>query len=136
MCACIPTALLSASRFRGIGYARPNSASTSSTSTDEDSLARDFVVPAQNGRVFVAWHPEREIPYEHTRPLKATQQEIQAAAKEAETALKIPPKKLYFRNIRNEVEYLKKITYTNKHRWYNQPRDKDITIRPHDRDGL
>ncbi|XP_022703848.1 39S ribosomal protein L42, mitochondrial-like isoform X2 [Varroa jacobsoni] len=113
-----------------------SSSSINPTTNSEDTLTRDLVVPAANCRLFVAWHPERDVPFEHTRPLEATEEEIREAAKEASTALKLPTRPLFFRNIRNEVEYLRKITYTNKHRWYAQPRDKKTYRRKHDRDGL
>ncbi|XP_003746535.1 39S ribosomal protein L42, mitochondrial [Galendromus occidentalis] len=103
---------------------------------NKSTLDHDCVVPAENDRMYVAWHPERDIPYEHTKPISATRREITAAAMNDSTPLNLPKGKLVFNNIRNEVEYLKRLTYTNKHRWFTQPKDRRLKRRAHDRDGL
>lgn len=73
-----PKLSLSAALRSGTRLSSSSQPSSLQTATSS-SLERDLIVPAENGRIWVAWHPERDVPFEHTKPLDATQKETRMA---------------------------------------------------------
>lgn len=88
-------------------------ASTKSSSNIFDSQ-KDYVVTANNGRTVVCWHPEKEFPYECSRPLPENQIK-------PHPHLSIDPQVVQIFHQRTEnsvIQNLMKVTYTDKYKWY------------------
>lgn len=104
------------------------------TATGNRSLV-DKVVLAQDGKMFVAWHPTPDFPYELTQPIpKYETQEKSSVIKEAaiSTAMKA------FKTKHPEIARLElsKLTFTTKHKWFPRARDKKAKNTPMDREYL
>lgn len=81
------------------------------------------IVLNHNGTTFVAWHHEKDFPYECTKPIDKKLKE------ESNTILKTvmsPELKQLFKTKTPEVarQELMEITHTTKHRWFPRSRDK------------
>lgn len=95
----------------------------------------DRIVLNKNCTTFVAWHPEKDFPYECTKPI--TPQVVE----ESNTILKTvmsPELKQIFKQKNPEVarQELMTITHTTKHRWFPRARDKRAKKTKPDREYL
>ncbi|XP_076334264.1 mitochondrial ribosomal protein L42 isoform X4 [Tachypleus tridentatus] len=106
--------------------------SSSSVLSNVDS----WVVLTDDKSTFIGWHPEREFPYEYTRPLPQLKQEL----KEGDSVLKIQyqlEEKNRFQPDGPTDKELQKLTYTTKHRWSKTPEKKYRKPNPPcDREGI
>ncbi|XP_060654498.1 large ribosomal subunit protein mL42 [Drosophila nasuta] len=95
----------------------------------------ESVAVTKNGKTIVAWHPETQFPYEHTKPLPQT------VAKQSSSVIKetaLDSAMSAFKNKHPEVarQELMKLTHTTKHRWFPRARDKKAKKTPMDRPYL
>uniref|UniRef100_A0A914V693 Large ribosomal subunit protein mL42 n=1 Tax=Plectus sambesii TaxID=2011161 RepID=A0A914V693_9BILA len=97
-----------------------------------------YTVVADNG-VVVSWHPKKEFPYEHSRPIAEEKKE-----KKLESAA-LSDELLEEHRLRNlpggpANKDLKEIFYTDKNEWLPRPREKKLYSRtlpePKYREGL
>ncbi|XP_064488044.1 large ribosomal subunit protein mL42-like [Ornithodoros turicata] len=97
----------------------------------------DYTVMTDDGSTIVCWHPEREFPYEHTKPLPVIEPRVREGDSVLKLQVRVDSLKRGYRNERLEIEELCKLTYTTKHRWYprNEEKYKDPNP-PIDREGL
>lgn len=98
-------------------------------------LPPERIVLNSTGTMFVAWHPEKEIPYECTKPIELKPEE------ESNTVLKTvmsPELKQIFKKKSPEVarQELMAITHTTKHCWFPRSRDKRAKKTKPDREYL
>ncbi|XP_058121821.1 large ribosomal subunit protein mL42 [Anopheles ziemanni] len=93
------------------------------------------VAVAEGGKVFVAWHPKPDFPYEFSKPIEVTVPEPNAnlvrddIIANSRAALKAKHPEF----VRQE---LSKLTFTTKHRWFPRARDKRAKKTPMDREYL
>ncbi|XP_076299032.1 mitochondrial ribosomal protein L42 [Lasioglossum baleicum] len=84
-------------------------------------LPPELVIPL-NKEMIVCWHPEKEFPYEYSLPLPE-EKELPS-----NSVLCIGKKEIsdtFYKERRADViEKLAKITYTQKHRWYPEGKEK------------
>ncbi|XP_073968840.1 mitochondrial ribosomal protein L42 [Rhodnius prolixus] len=95
---------------------------------------QDPIVVTNDGSTIVCWHPEKEFPYECTKPLPEQLEESSTSV------LKNSEKNVYTvfakKSLDTVPDELAKITYTTKHRWYPRNRDKRAKKTPRDRSYL
>lgn len=85
----------------------------------EDS--QEQVTVTDDGKVIVCWHPEKQFPYECSKPLPAEKpQSTWLFNTESDEVYGIFKAK----NEHQMREELAKMTYTCKHRWYPRSRDR------------
>ncbi|KAJ6637102.1 39S ribosomal protein L42, mitochondrial [Pseudolycoriella hygida] len=108
---------------------------SSKTATGDWSLVNKIAV-TDDGKMFVAWHPEQEFPHEFTRPIPATYEERNRSAVIKESSINTAMNA--FKTKRPEVsrQELQNITFTTKHRWFPRARDKKAKKTPMDREYL
>lgn len=92
------------------------------------------VVATKDCKLFVAWHPTSEFPYEHSLPLPPSSIPTSTLLKDEaiQSAMKA------FGNKRPEIARmeLQKITNTSKHTWKPRPRDRKAKKTLPDREYL
>lgn len=74
-------------------------------------------------KMFVAWHPDIEFPYEFSKPIPEKVEPSSSAVIE-ESAMRVAQKA--FKTAHPEVarQELQRLTFTTKHRWYPRARDR------------
>lgn len=120
----------------GINRVTYRSKSTDSTlTTAVGQLSHvEKVVATQDCKLFVAWHPTAEFPYEHSLPLPPPSIPTSTLLKDEaiQTAMKA------FSNKHPEIarQELMKLTNTSKHTWKPRQRDRRAKKTPPDREYL
>ncbi|XP_055379790.1 39S ribosomal protein L42, mitochondrial [Condylostylus longicornis] len=86
-------------------------------------------------KMFVAWHPDQDFPYEFTKPIPP-EEVIDSGSLIKEDTLNTAMSA--FKNKQPKVarQELMNLTYTTKHRWYPRARDKKAKKTPMDRKYL
>lgn len=94
------------------------------------------VAVTSDGRTIVAWHPNKPFPYEFSKPIPTSFDDINCGSLIKETALTSAQKA--FKDQRPEIarQELMNLTYTTKHRWFPRSRDKRAKDTPMDRPYL
>lgn len=94
------------------------------------------VAVTTDGKTIVAWHPDKPFPYEFSKPLPTSFEEINSGSLLKETALNSAYRA--FKDQRPEIsrQELMNLTYTTKHRWFPRSRDKRAKDTPMDRKYL
>ncbi|GAB6019523.1 hypothetical protein CHUAL_001098 [Chamberlinius hualienensis] len=90
----------------------------------------------ENGSMIVSWHPEQDFPYEFSKPMPIFEPSIKEGDSVLNLQYRIEDSKRF---IDKDADWkgLSKITYTNKHIWYPQPKIKRRFKPPEpDREGL
>lgn len=94
----------------------------------------DKVVTTSDNSTFVAYHPNREFPYEMSRPLPPPAIPTNLLIKEE--AIQMATKAFHRKHPELVVQELARITHTTKHRWYPRARDRRAKKTPKDREYL
>lgn len=111
-----------------------HSSSICRTAKAGESKIEDPIVVTDDGKTIVCWHPEKEFPYECTRPMP----EIPVRETTVLKTTKAEAMKC-FQKKRPEIEAreeLAKMTQTTIHRWFPRSRDKKAKKTPKDRPYL
>lgn len=95
----------------------------------------DKVVTTNDNKVFVAWHPTGDFPYEKSLPLPPLATTLSSSLIK-DTATQNAMRA--FGNKHPEIvrQELMAVTYTTKHRWFPRSRDKRAKKTPMDREYL
>lgn len=95
----------------------------------------DKVVTTNDNKVFVAWHPTEDFPYEKSRPLPAIATAPSSSLIKDEASQNAMRA---FGNKHPEVvrQELMAVTHTTMHRWFPRARDKKAKKTPMDREYL
>lgn len=107
---------------------------SSKTATGHWSLVEKIAL-TDDAKTFVAWHPQKEFPYEFTRPIPVIEERNRSTVIKEEalsTAMSA------FKSKKPEIarEELQRLTFTTKHRWFPRARDKKAKKTPMDRPYL
>lgn len=94
----------------------------------------DQVVTTKDNSTFVAYHPNREFPYELTRPLPPPTRPSSSLIKDE--AIQAANKAFTSKHPELVREELRKVTFTTKHIWFPRGRDKKAKKTPMDREYL
>lgn len=94
------------------------------------------VAVTADGKTVVAFHPKQKFPYEFSKPIPTSFQEINSGSLLKETALTSAFRA--FKDKKPEIarQELMNLTYTTKHRWFPRSRDKRAKDTPMDRKYL
>ena len=95
----------------------------------------ESVVLSDDGRTFVAWHPEPEFPYEFSKPIP-TATEINNKSLLKEKVLSSAMEAFKSKHPEIARQELMSVTYTTKHRWFPRARDKKAKTTKMDRPYL
>ncbi|KAK9502961.1 hypothetical protein O3M35_011637 [Rhynocoris fuscipes] len=122
-----------ANSVRTLLLCRPSNNFSKCKSSTSNAL-EDPIVITNDGSTIVCWHPEKEFPYEFTKPLPViTNDKVSSVLKTSEKDAYKVFKKQSPESVREE---LMKMTYTTKHRWFPRSRDKKAKKTPKDRTYL
>ncbi|XP_058054197.1 large ribosomal subunit protein mL42 [Anopheles bellator] len=89
----------------------------------------------EGGKMFVAWHPKPDFPYEFSKPIDVPSpaQTANLVRDDIITNSRAALKAKHPEFVRQE---LSKLTFTTKHRWFPRARDKKAKKTPMDRPYL
>ncbi|XP_055614356.1 39S ribosomal protein L42, mitochondrial [Uranotaenia lowii] len=93
------------------------------------------ISPAVGGKVFVAWHPEPEFPYEFSKPIEIPRPESSSSMVRDELIVQ-GACSLKLKNPEFVRQELSRVTFTTKHRWFDRARDKKAKKTSMDREYL
>lgn len=94
----------------------------------------DKVVTTSDNSTFVAYHPNRDFPYEMSRPLPPPAIPTNLLIKE--DTIQTATKAFHKKHPELAIQELSRITFTTKHRWYPRARDRRAKKTPMDREYL
>lgn len=94
------------------------------------------VAVTADGKTVVAYHPNKPFPYEFSKPLPTSFEEVNSGSLLKESALNSAYRA--FKDKRPEVarQELMNLTYTTMHRWFPRSRDQKAKKTPMDRKYL
>lgn len=107
---------------------------TSKTATGQWSIV-DKIALTDDGKTFIAWHPQQEFPYEFTRPIPEYEERHRSAIIK-ESAINTAMSAFKTKHPEIARQELSNITHTTKHRWFPRARDKKAKKTPMDREYL
>lgn len=107
---------------------------SSKTATDNWSLVEKIAI-TNDGKTFVAWHPQQEFPYEFSRPIPKFEERNRSTVIK-ESSITTAMEAFKTKNPEIARQELSKITFTTKHRWFPRSRDKKAKKTPMDREYL
>jgi len=115
---------------------RPITRCLTSTRLMSSSGSADAKITVTNdGQTVVCWHPTEHFPYEHSRPIPESHEEL----KEDESILKIQHRidgQNIFRGSGPDLEEVQMLTYTPSYVWTKRARKRSIPKPPHPREGI
>lgn len=88
-----------------------------------------------DGKMFVAWHPKAEFPYEHTLPVPTVKEQNRSAVLK-NSAIETAMKAFHSKKPELARRQLAGITFTSVHPWFPRARDKKAKKTPMDREYL
>lgn len=98
-----------------------------------------WVVLTDDGSTIVCWHPEQPFPYEHSKPIVRPDPELKESDSALKVQVRLDHKHRYRQLNKPPFEELQEITYTTKHQWYPNSKDKyakKLTRPRNDREGI
>jgi len=93
------------------------------------------VAATDNGKMYVAWHPDQDFPYECSKPIPPNEV-TNTGSLIKENALNNAMAAFKGKHPEFARQELMKLTYTTKHRWYPRARDNKAKKTPMDREYL
>lgn len=103
------------------------------TALGGQSLVEKVVTTSDNS-TFVAYHPNRDFPYEMSRPLPPPAIPTNLLIKE--DTIQAATNAVHKKHPQLAIEELSRISFTTKHRWYPRARDRRAKKTPMDRKYL
>ncbi|CAH1784713.1 unnamed protein product [Owenia fusiformis] len=103
---------------------------------DHRNKMSDPAVVVVNEDLIVAWHPEQQFPYEHTKPIPRNQQHMS----QGDSALKVQhilDEQNKYHSAGPSDEQLQQIFFTTKHKWFPQNQKARRKVDPpKEREGI
>ncbi|XP_067944177.1 large ribosomal subunit protein mL42-like [Watersipora subatra] len=107
------------------------------TSACQESIPNNIVTTNKKGDVILFWHPERQIPYEHTKPLSSVARLWNSEEDSHLLAKHNPDTSAKYAKYGPTYKELADMFYVTKHRFMPRPQLKRAkTDTPKDRNAL